>query len=76
MRFGRLLRDMAVAAAFPLLLGALAWKMNGRPEILGFAMFYVVDGDTLSRRGERLRLLGIDAPEYDQQCERGGAVAL
>ena len=29
---------------------------------------YAIDGDTLFRAGERMRLLGIDAPEIDQTC--------
>ena len=33
----------------------------------------VIDGDTLSMTGERIRLLGIDAPEADQTCSRAGA---
>ncbi|QWC57972.1 hypothetical protein F7D01_13680 [Erythrobacter sp. 3-20A1M] len=33
-----------------------------------------VDGDTLHMTGERIRLFGIDAPEADQTCQRGGAV--
>lgn len=32
-----------------------------------------VDGDTLSLTGMRVRLLGIDAPEAQQTCERGGS---
>lgn len=32
----------------------------------------VVDGDTLSMGGERLRIHGIDAPEMAQSCERRG----
>lgn len=32
-----------------------------------------VDGDSLIMGGERLRLEGIDAPEMDQTCTRGGA---
>lgn len=32
----------------------------------------VVDGDTVSMRERRLRLAGIDAPEKDQTCTRGG----
>ena len=31
-----------------------------------------VDGDTIRSGDERIRLLGIDAPERDQICERGG----
>lgn len=34
--------------------------------------FYVIDGDTLAKGGERFRLLGIDAPELSQTCRRGG----
>lgn len=33
----------------------------------------VNDGDTLTLGGERIRLRGIDAPEYDQVCTRRGA---
>ncbi|WP_241229876.1 thermonuclease family protein [Tsuneonella rigui] len=33
----------------------------------------VADGDTLSVAGLRVRLHGIDAPEYRQTCERDGA---
>nr|WP_246432676.1 thermonuclease family protein [Rhizobium leucaenae] len=52
------------------LLGLLALKMNNPPELIQTGSFYVVDGDTLARDGDRFRLLGIDAPEYRQQCRR------
>src|SRR5262249_59454223 len=32
----------------------------------------VIDGDTLEIAGRRIRIFGIDAPEQDQTCERGG----
>lgn len=32
----------------------------------------VIDGDTINLKGMRVRLDGIDAPEMDQDCERGG----
>ena len=31
------------------------------------------DGDSLTIRDQRIRLFGIDAPEFDQACSRGGA---
>ncbi len=33
--------------------------------------FFVIDGDTLAKGGDRFRLLGIDAPELAQTCLRG-----
>jgi endonuclease YncB( thermonuclease family) len=40
------------------------------PAISGPAQ--VVDGDTLTVAGERIRLFGVDAPEARQMCERDG----
>ncbi|MEP0940572.1 MAG: thermonuclease family protein [Rhizobiaceae bacterium] len=40
--------------------GANSQKISGNP--------YVVDGDSLVLNELRLRLMGIDAPELDQQC--------
>jgi endonuclease YncB( thermonuclease family) len=56
--------------------GALfgAWLLlrssSGEPSLQGLAM--VVDGDTIDVAGERVGIFGIDAPEQDQTCERGG----
>jgi endonuclease YncB( thermonuclease family) len=72
-RFGLLLRDGVVTFALLALIGLFALKMNNRPETIQSGAFYAIDGDTLSQDGERLRLLGIDAPEYRQQCERDGS---
>ena len=69
-RFGRLGRNSLMACAVLGLLALLALKMNREPEIFHFNEFSVVDGDSLTRRGARFRLLGIDAPEYRQQCQR------
>lgn len=68
----RRLRDILLAFA---LLGLLALVVAGREraarlDIQGRPA--IVDGDTLRFSGERVRLLGIDAPERDQTCERDG----
>lgn len=42
---------------------------NGEP-VAGSA--YVIDGDTLTINGRRIRLAGIDAPEMEQTCQRRG----
>ncbi|KAA0697652.1 thermonuclease family protein [Neorhizobium sp. P12A] len=72
-RFARLFRDGITTFALLALIGLLALKMNNQPEAVKSGAFYAIDGDTLDQRGERLRLLGIDSPEYRQQCERGGS---
>ncbi|MBM7048050.1 MULTISPECIES: thermonuclease family protein [Rhizobium] len=71
-RSSRLFRDGVTTFALLAVLGLLALKMNNRPELIQTGRFFVVDGDTLSSNGERFRLLGIDAPEYHQQCRRNG----
>lgn len=72
-RYRRLFRDGLTTFACLALLGMLAAKMSNRQESVQRGSFFVIDGDTLSQSGERIRLLGIDAPESDQQCERNGA---
>jgi len=44
--------------------GALPERVSGRPD--------VIDGDSLRVSGVRIRLVGIDAPEGRQMCERDG----
>lgn len=55
-----------------LLLGVVVvWlEFGNKIEIAGHPR--VVDGDSLELDGERIRLLGIDAPELAQMCQRGG----
>ena len=50
---------------------ALLAAVTGSQPIYGVAM--AGDGDSLTISGERYRLFGIDAPEFDQTCARGGA---
>lgn len=72
-RFSRLGRDGMLTFLMVGLLALVAFKMNRAPEVVQSGNFSIVDGDSLARDGERLRLLGIDAPEYRQQCRRDGA---
>ncbi len=45
-------------------------RKNGDAFLVGIAE--VRDGDSLIVGGEEVRLLGIDAPEYDQECGEAG----
>ncbi|TRL36870.1 thermonuclease family protein [Rhizobium straminoryzae] len=72
----RLVRDLALTAAFLLLLALLAarWGNEGTDQVFN-GPFAVLDGDTLAEHGQRLRLTGIDAPEIDQTCARADGTA-
>jgi endonuclease YncB( thermonuclease family) len=57
---------IGLIAVFAALLQPEAPRLSGRAT--------ATDGDSLRLAGERVRLLGIDAPEYDQVCgDRDGA---
>lgn len=58
-----------VLACFFILLVLIAAKLDQSADSVIRGPFHVIDGDTLSADGERLRLQGIDAPELDQTCE-------
>lgn len=57
------------------LIGVLALSADRVQRLAGQRLSgaaQVHDGDTLTVRATRIRLEGIDAPEHDQTCSRGG----
>jgi endonuclease YncB( thermonuclease family) len=58
-------RLVGAASASLVLIGSTALADLGGPA-------RIVDGDTLEIAGQRVRLLGVDAPELDQLCQRAG----
>ena len=54
----------AATAGLMLIVGSALADLAGPPRI--------VDGDTLEVAGQRVRLVGVDAPELDQLCQRAG----
>jgi endonuclease YncB( thermonuclease family) len=69
--FRRLL-DYALTAVILLLLAIVAARLD-RVETRRIAGDAVInDGDSITLKGERIRLRGIDAPEYNQTCLKGG----
>nr|WP_316654474.1 thermonuclease family protein [uncultured Gellertiella sp.] len=72
-RFRRLIYRL-IFFAFLALLGFATGRRHGDAPAILPGPFGVVDGDTLTFRGERLRLAGLDAPERAQRC--GGGTAL
>lgn len=71
-RAGRISDYLVTLAIFALvaLIVAHVDRFEG-PPLAGTAT--IADGDTIVIAGERVRLKGIDAPEYDQICKREGA---
>lgn len=68
-----LLRDALLAAALLGLLLLIAARLHSDEDADADVAgpFQVIDGDTLAAAGERLRLVGIDAPELHQTCRDG-----
>jgi endonuclease YncB( thermonuclease family) len=71
-RSGHLYRDAITAFGLLGLIALFATLLNNRAQPVLSGGFNVIDGDSLSRGDGRFRLVGIDAPEYRQQCDRGG----
>jgi endonuclease YncB( thermonuclease family) len=71
--FARRFLDCGLTIVLFALLALLAARLDriGTRTEQGTAT--VNDGDTLTLGGERIRLRGIDAPEYNQTCRRDGA---
>jgi endonuclease YncB( thermonuclease family) len=69
---GRKVLDYGLTIALFALLALLAARLDriGTRNEQGAAR--VNDGDTITLGQERIRLRGIDAPEYTQTCERNG----
>lgn len=63
----KLQHGVALALA---LLGLMAFDSHSAAPFSGRAK--VVDGDSLVVNNSHIRLWGIDAPELDQNCQRGG----
>lgn len=73
-RFLATWKGSAFALALFALLFIAASRLDLTPEPTALSgMAIVHDGDTVTIGGERVRLKGIDAPEFDQTCRRGGA---
>ena len=69
----RRLLDLAIAVTLIGLLAVLAARLD-RVNTRTLAGTPIVnDGDTITLGVERIRLRGIDAPEYDQTCRKAGA---
>jgi len=69
----RRLLDYALTATILLLLAVVSSRLD-RVETRRLAGDAVInDGDSITLKGERIRLRGIDAPEYGQTCRKGGA---
>ena len=73
-------RRRAVIVLAAALLGALlglAWTMQAQAETVDGRRFVIIDGDTVDYRGERIRILNIDAPEsFRSRCEAELKLAL
>ncbi len=67
-RITKTLKDGLFLGAFLVLASLIVAKIDLSNDTRIDGPFYAIDGDTLAAGAERLRLIGIDAPEADQSC--------
>jgi endonuclease YncB( thermonuclease family) len=70
---GRRYAEYALTLAILLALAVAVAKFDPSEMLRPAGRAVVNDGDTITLGTERIRLRGIDAPEYDQICSRAGA---
>ena len=68
------LRSGVVTVCFLVLMLLIAMKVEDDAAKTFNGRYRVTDGDSLTLGPDRLRLLGIDAPEIRQTCRRGGEI--
>lgn len=66
----RRFRDVLVGGGMLFMALLIIAKLETQQAIRSSGPFTVIDGDTLSDKGKRLRLRGMDAPELGQICTR------
>jgi len=72
----RALRSWAkMLALFAVMIAVIAYLGTGPGETYS-GTARAVDGDSLDLGGRRVRLIGIDAPEYGQTCKKAGGTTL
>ncbi|MFI0846264.1 thermonuclease family protein [Mesorhizobium sp. IMUNJ 23232] len=64
--------DLFLAVVILGLLALLAARLDRVETLRPAGVAIVNDGDTITIAGEKIRLRGIDAPEYSQTCLRAG----
>ncbi|MDH6229576.1 endonuclease YncB(thermonuclease family) [Mesorhizobium soli] len=64
--------DICLAVAILGMLAVVAARFDRMATRQDTGSVIVNDGDTVTLNGERIRLIGMDAPEYMQICNKGG----
>lgn len=69
-RLASVIRDLLLTATILLFLGLVVTRLDHARQEMVSGSVKVIDGDTLVLDGKRIRLVGIDAPELRQVCQR------